>query len=68
MLLQVAEVAVLGKIAGAVGNYNAHIAAYPTVNWQDVARDFVVSIGMGKFDSIGLSAYNLGPIPECFKK
>jgi len=35
-----------GKIAGAVGNYNAHMVAYPAVDWQNVAEDFVTSLGL----------------------
>ncbi|MEO2168825.1 MAG: lyase family protein, partial [bacterium] len=37
---QVAEVVLLGKINGAVGNYNAHLAAYPEVDWEKLARGF----------------------------
>jgi adenylosuccinate lyase len=36
----------LGKINGAVGNFNAHIAAYPGVDWPALARDFVESLGL----------------------
>lgn len=43
---QVAAVPYLGKIAGAVGNYNAHISAYPDVDWQTVAQEFVTSLGL----------------------
>lgn len=43
---RIAEVAVLGKINGAVGNYNAHRVAYPTVNWPELAREFVQSLGL----------------------
>ncbi|MEW5303972.1 MAG: hypothetical protein WDW36_006615 [Sanguina aurantia] len=42
----VAAVPFLGKMAGAVGNYNAHIVAYPDVDWQGVAEEFVVSLGL----------------------
>jgi adenylosuccinate lyase len=38
---QLIDVALLGKINGAVGNYNAHLAAYPEVNWEELARRFV---------------------------
>lgn len=38
---QLAAVSLLGKINGAVGNYNAHLAAYPTVDWEDFARRFI---------------------------
>ena len=36
----------LGKINGAVGNYNAHLAAYPAVDWQSNAEAFVSSLGL----------------------
>lgn len=36
----------LGKMAGAVGNYNAHITAYPEVDWQAVGQEFVTSLGL----------------------
>ena len=35
-----------GKINGAVGNYNAHVVAYPDVDWSALARRFVVSLGL----------------------
>ena len=38
---RVAAVPILGKINGAVGNYNAHLAAYPDVDWPRFARRFV---------------------------
>jgi len=43
---QVAAVRLLGKINGAVGNYNAHLVAYPGVAWPDAARGFVESLGL----------------------
>ena len=43
---QVAEVPLLGKINGAVGNYNAHLAAYPELDWPAFARGFVESLGL----------------------
>ncbi len=43
---QVAETPILGKINGAVGNYNAHLAAYPEVDWEAIAREFVESLGL----------------------
>jgi adenylosuccinate lyase len=36
----------LGKINGAVGNFNAHIAAYPEVDWPQFAQQFVESLGL----------------------
>ncbi|MDR3416020.1 MAG: adenylosuccinate lyase [Nevskia sp.] len=43
---QLAEVEILGKINGAVGNYNAHLAAYPEVDWAQFGADFVRSLGL----------------------
>jgi len=43
---QVAEVRLLGKINGAVGNYNAHLVAYPDFDWPDLARGFVEVLGL----------------------
>ncbi len=43
---QVADVNLLGKINGAVGNYNAHLAAYPDVDWAGMAKTFVESLGL----------------------
>jgi adenylosuccinate lyase len=42
----VAQVPLYGKMAGAVGNYNAHLAAYPNIDWQAVAKTFVTSLGL----------------------
>ena len=39
-------IALPGKINGAVGNYNAHLAAYPDVDWEAVARKVVSRLGM----------------------
>ena len=39
--VQLAVIPIMGKINGAVGNYNAHLAAYPAVNWPELARNFV---------------------------
>ena len=45
---QLAAQEILGKINGAVGNYNAHMAAYPDVNWEAHCRAFVEeSLGLG---------------------
>src|SRR5690606_26102942 len=43
---QIAAVALSAKINGAVGNYNAHAAAYPDVDWPVLARRFVESLGL----------------------
>lgn len=43
---QLEAVALLGKINGAVGNYNAHCVAYPDVDWAAFAQNFVESLGL----------------------
>ena len=43
---QIAAVAIQGKINGAVGNYNAHLAAYPELDWEAFAQSFVENLGL----------------------
>ena len=43
---QLKTVPILGKINGAVGNYNAHISAYPELDWQGMAEKFVTGLGL----------------------
>jgi len=43
---QVAGVDILGKINGAVGNYNAHLSAYPNKDWPAFAQNFIESLGI----------------------
>ena len=43
---QIEAVELLGKINGAVGNYNAHISAYPSIDWAANAREFIESLGL----------------------
>jgi len=43
---QVVMVPLLGKINGAVGNYNAHLVAYPEVDWPALARSFIRDLGL----------------------
>jgi adenylosuccinate lyase len=43
---KLAAVKLLGKINGAVGNYNAHLVAYPDFDWEAFARDFVERLGL----------------------
>ncbi|YCH32101.1 adenylosuccinate lyase [Erwinia sp. D4-22] len=45
-LRQLEQVEILGKINGAVGNYNAHLAAYPNVDWHQLSESFVTSLGI----------------------
>ncbi len=42
----ITRVAILGKMNGAVGNFNAHVAALPHVDWPKVSREFVESLGL----------------------
>jgi adenylosuccinate lyase len=43
---QLRQVPVLAKMNGAVGNFNAHRAAYPEVDWPALSRDFIESLGL----------------------
>ncbi|WP_094752331.1 adenylosuccinate lyase [Psychromonas sp. CD1] len=43
---QIESTQMLGKINGAVGNYNAHVSAYPDIDWQTFAEQFVTSLGV----------------------
>ncbi|HEY4528999.1 MAG TPA: adenylosuccinate lyase [Luteimonas sp.] len=44
--VQLVAVSLTGKANGAVGNYNAHVAAYPDVDWPAFSRRFVESLGL----------------------
>ena len=43
---QIVAVTLMGKINGAVGNYNAHLSAYPEIDWVLHAQTFVESLGI----------------------
>jgi len=43
---QIADVPLCGKMNGAVGNYNAHLAAYPSLDWPSLANTFVSEMGL----------------------
>ena len=43
---QLKAVQIMGKINGAVGNYNAHLSAYPELDWAEIAQNFVESLGI----------------------
>ena len=45
-LKQIRSVELMGKINGAVGNYNAHLSAYPEVDWAANAKEFIESLGL----------------------
>lgn len=40
------SIKLLGKMNGAVGNYNAHLIAYPDVDWETVSSNFIRSLGL----------------------
>lgn len=43
---QLEKVELLGKMNGAVGNFNAHLSAYPKVNWMGLSKKFVTDLGL----------------------
>jgi adenylosuccinate lyase len=43
---QYAAIPMLGKINGAVGNYNAHLVAYPDIDWPAFSREFISDLGL----------------------
>ncbi len=43
---QVAQVIIMGKFSGAVGNYNAHLAAYPELDWIAISKKFISQLGL----------------------
>ena len=43
---QITAIPMLGKLNGAVGNYNAHLSAYPAVDWHKLSEEFVCSLGI----------------------
>ncbi|HNL36197.1 MAG TPA: adenylosuccinate lyase, partial [Agitococcus sp.] len=43
---QFKAVEILGKINGAVGNYNAHLSAYPDIDWAENAKQFIEGLGL----------------------
>ena len=49
---QLEDVKIMGKFNGAVGNFNAHISAYPDLDWPNISKNFIESLG------INYSAYS----------
>ncbi|MCW8108174.1 adenylosuccinate lyase [Alteromonas ponticola] len=43
---QIAQIELMGKINGAVGNYNAHLSAYPNIDWHAFSEKFVTRLGL----------------------
>ena len=62
---RVAQIELLGKLNGAVGNYNAHVAAYPNVDWEALAQGFVENLGL-KFNPYTIQIEPHDAIAELF--
>jgi adenylosuccinate lyase len=45
-IVQFEQVSIMGKFNGAVGNFNAHISAYPDIDWPLVSQGFIESLGI----------------------
>ena len=43
---QLKDVRIMGKFNGAVGNFNAHLSAYPEIDWQKISMDFIEGLGI----------------------
>ena len=43
---QLKDVRIMGKFNGAVGNFNAHLSAYPDIDWQKISEDFIEGLGI----------------------
>ena len=43
---QLGKIDILGKFNGAVGNFNAHLAAYPELNWPEISAQFISGLGL----------------------
>lgn len=44
--LQLKKIEILAKFNGTTGNYNAHLAAYPNINWHMISREFITSLNL----------------------
>ena len=62
---QIRSLEYLGKFNGAVGNFNAHQIAYPEVNWEDVAKNFVEGLGLG-YNPLTTQIESHDYVAECF--
>jgi len=43
---QIKAVPLMGKLNGAVGNYNAHLSAYPNLDWSEISKNFIEGLGL----------------------
>ena len=57
----------LGKFNGAVGNFNAHLSAYPDVDWATVSREFVESLGL-EWNPMTTQIEPTTTWPSCFRR
>jgi adenylosuccinate lyase len=55
----------LGKINGAVGNFNAHTAVYPNLNWPTIAQNFIKSLDL-KYNPLTTQIEPHDYMAECF--
>ena len=64
-LKQIRSLEYLGKFNGAVGNFNAHSIAYPEVPWEQVAKNFVESLGL-EYNPLTTQIESHDYVAECF--
>lgn len=64
-LRQFGQLEFLGKINGAVGNFNAHTSAYPNLDWEEIARTFVESLGL-TYNPLTTQIESHDYMAECF--
>lgn len=56
----------LGKLNGAVGNYNAHVSAYPEIQWEEVSKKFIQGMGIS-FNPLTTQIESHDYMAECFQ-
>jgi adenylosuccinate lyase len=64
-LRQFGQLEFLGKINGAVGNFNAHTSAYPNLDWEEIARTFVEGLGL-TYNPLTTQIESHDYMAECF--
>jgi adenylosuccinate lyase len=64
-LKQIRSLEFLGKFNGAVGNFNAHQIAYPEINWENVAKNFVEGLGL-VYNPLTTQIESHDYVAECF--